>query len=288
MDHLGAREADPPFRIAVLTEGRYLAQPQPAGLVGALQRRGHDVRVIVCDGLAVELQIDAASAWWDVDVAVARGCRPPLPTLLDYAEAHGVPVVNTADAIRGVTDRAAMAARLATAGVPTPTTVIGHPNAVARASSLRYPVICKPVTGDNCQGLRLVRTANELALMDWPEPVAVVQPFLPTDGFDVRLYGIGSSVFAVHRAAGFPVRPGASGHGEPMRVTSDLRALALRCARLFGLSVYSVDCVVSRGRTVVLEVNDFPSFTDVPGADEALAAHVLGRIRRPAPLYATA
>ncbi|MGH3326802.1 MAG: ATP-grasp domain-containing protein [Streptomycetales bacterium] len=282
----GGGTAPPARRVAVLTEKRYLAHLQPAGLVTALRRQGHDVRVLVCDGVAVDLQPDVSSEWRGVDVAVARGRRAPLPTLLDHAEVCGVPVVDPASSIRGVVDKAAMSVRLMSAEIPTPTTVIGHPRAVARTHSLRFPVICKPVTGDNCEGLLLVRTARELAELRWPESIAVVQSFLPTDGTDLKLYGIGDAVFAVRRPAAFPARPGAADFDVLLPVSTELKELAASCARLFGLTVYGVDCVVSRGRTVVLEVNDFPTFRGVPGADDVLASHVLGRSRREVPLCA--
>lgn len=283
----GTRDPASPRRVTVLTEHRYLAHLQPAGLVTALRKRGHDVTLTVCDELAIDLREEREPDWSDVDVAVARGRREPLPTYLDRAARCGVPVVDPASAIRAVVDKAAMSVRLAAARLPTPTTVVGHPNAVARTDSLRYPVICKPVRGDNGEGLRLVRTARELARMAWPEPVAVVQSFLPTDGTDLKLYGIGGTVSAVRRPAAFPRRPGAADVAVPVPVTPGLRNLAVTCAGLFGLSVYGVDCIVSRGEVMVLEVNDFPTFRGVAGADDALATHVLRRSRTGAALCAS-
>jgi glutathione synthase/RimK-type ligase-like ATP-grasp enzyme len=38
-----------------------------------------------------------------------------------------------------------------------------------------------------------------------------------------------------------------------------------------------VDCVETPAGPVVIEVNDFPNYTGVPGADDALARLVLAR-----------
>jgi ribosomal protein S6--L-glutamate ligase len=68
-----------------------------------------------------------------------------------------------------------------------------------------------------------------------------------------------------------------------VELTSSLRQLALDCAALFGLELFGVDCVVTGGGPVVIEVNDFPNYTGVPDADEALADHVLARVPAAAP-----
>ena len=51
--------------------------------------------------------------------------------------------------------------------------------------------------------------------------------------------------------------------------------LARRCGKLFGLELYGVDCLQTDAGTVVIEVNEFPNYTGVPGADEKLADYVL-------------
>jgi ribosomal protein S6--L-glutamate ligase len=62
-------------------------------------------------------------------------------------------------------------------------------------------------------------------------------------------------------------------------VADSVAELARTCGRLFGLTVFGVDCLETSHGPVVIEVNDFPNFTAVPGADVLLARHVLAAAR---------
>jgi len=67
--------------------------------------------------------------------------------------------------------------------------------------------------------------------------------------------------------------------GVAVLVTPILRSLARTCARLFGLRLFGVDCVVGPdGVPLVVEVNDFPNYRGLPQeANEVLADIVLAR-----------
>jgi ribosomal protein S6--L-glutamate ligase len=128
----------------------------------------------------------------------------------------------------------------------------------------------------------MVADRGELKELDWAEPVAVAQPLLPSDGVDLKLYGIGERVWAVRKRS--PLRrDGASGCGEPaaepVALNSDLERLGLRCGRLFGLELWGVDCIETPSGPLVIEVNEFPNYSGVPQVNERLAEHVLSRIR---------
>jgi ribosomal protein S6--L-glutamate ligase len=206
---------------------------------------------------------------------------PPTATLAlaAYAEAAGALTINTHAATEAVRNKAALAAVLAEFGITCPSTLLGSPRALA--AELRpeeYPVVLKPVFGDNGRGLRRVAGPAELRATDWPEDVALAQHYLTSDGRDLKLYVIAGNVFAVHKPSPFqPDGARVDGRAVPVRVTPALRDLALRCGRTFGLELYGVDCVETADGPVVIEVNEFPNYTGVPGADELLAEHVLAR-----------
>jgi glutathione synthase/RimK-type ligase-like ATP-grasp enzyme len=48
---------------------------------------------------------------------------------------------------------------------------------------------------------------------------------------------------------------------------------------LFGLELYGVDCIETPNGPVVIEVNDFPNYSGVPGSDQLLADHVIFRAK---------
>lgn len=268
------------FEVRVLVEERYLTQDQPAGVVQALRSRGVRVRTVVAEAVSVDL---SGGSWTrGSSVVLARGRSDALMGLLRSAEQSGVPVVNTAAAIQAVVDKAGLAATLSAAGVPTPTSWLGSPTMLARRDDLPFPLILKPVLGDNARGLVVVESHRELRGVAWPESVALAQEFHRGDGCDLKLYVAGRSVWAVRRPS--PIEPDGSPRvardpGLPVLVTPLLRSLARTCARLFGLRLFGVDCVVGPdGVPLAVEVNDFPNYRGLPQeANEVLADIVLAR-----------
>jgi ribosomal protein S6--L-glutamate ligase len=140
--------------------------------------------------------------------------------------------------------------------------------------------VLKPVFGDNGGRLRIVDDARRLAKLEWPEPVAIAQQLVRDDGMDLKLYGIGRDVWAIRKPS--PLTPPAAGARQPGQValTVALAALARRCGELFGLDLYGVDCVETPEGPVVIEVNEYPNYTAVPGADQRLATLVERRAAR--------
>lgn len=261
--------------MVVVQEARYGSQSQPAGLVAGIVRRGHGVAVVDADATVLDLGVPSVVT--TAGVLVARGRSHGVLTLLRLAEAWGVPTVNRAGAVEAVLDKASMAVALARAGIPSPATFLGPTAALASDLPRRcFPLLLKPVRGDNAAGLRLIRSAAELRALTWPESPALAQCYLDTDGYDVKLYVIGEQVTAVRKAS--PLRGG--GEPVPVPITDRLAELARRCGRLFGLQLYGVDCLDTPDGPVVIEVNDFPNYSAVPDAGDRLASYVLDTVRR--------
>lgn len=262
----------PLSRVLVVAEARYAAQLQPTGLVHALVRLGNPVRYRLLRPGDAPTQLAEDLDW--CRVVVGRGRSAELLAFLDLAAAHGRPVVDGADAVRSVYDKARMARALLAAGLPTPATWFGPVADLAgRVPAAGYPLILKPVFGDNARGLRIVESPDALRRTPWPENPALAQSYLASDGADLKVYVIGESMTAIRKPS--PFTPGRSfaAHGVPLAPV--LADLARRCAELFGLSVFGVDALPTADGPVVVEVNDFPNFTGVPGADDLLAAHTL-------------
>lgn len=266
--------------VCVLVEERYLTQAQPAGVVQALRSRGVGVRTVVAEAVSVDLS--GASWTRGSSVVLARGRSDAVIGLLRSAEQAGVPVVNTASAIQSVVDKAGLAATLSAAGVATPTSWLGSPTMLSRRDDLPFPLILKPVLGDNARGLVVVGSHQELRGVAWRESVALAQEFHRGDGVDLKLYVAGRAVWAVRRPSPIDIDGSpreACDPGVPVRVTPLLRSLARTCARLFGLRLFGVDCVLGpEGVPLVVEVNDFPNYRGLPAeANEVLADIVLAR-----------
>ncbi len=261
--------------VVVLVEERYRAQRQPAGLLAALERRG--VPIVVADPELLVHDL-GGSSWLDgTSLVVARGRSPSLLTALAVAESFGVPTVNRCAAVASVRDKAAMAAGLVSAGIPTPRTWVGSPALLAASiHPAAYPIVLKPIFGDNGAGVRLVERADDMPDHTEPSGALVAQRFVEGDGADVKVYAVGSRHWAVRVPSLFGGNGGSSpGDPEPVPLTPQLEALAEACGRLFGLDLFGVDCMIGPEGPVVVEVNDFPNYRGAAGSDDALADHVL-------------
>jgi ribosomal protein S6--L-glutamate ligase len=273
--------------VGLLVERRYLAQAQPAGLAAALTTRGHRVHLVDPGSRAFRLDMHR---WPEsLDLVIARGRSWELLCLLAWAESRGVPTINHRAAIGAVHNKAEMAVVLENAGIPTPCTCLAPAQALdhmVQACGVRFPLVLKPIFGDNGRGLRVVRDRAELATVQWPEAAMLVQELLPSDGYDRKIYGIGDEIWVVMKpsplaaatAAGALRAPDPA--PEPVPVMPGDHELAARCRRAFGLELYGIDCIETPQGAVVIEVNDFPNYTGVPRASERMAEHVLYLMQR--------
>ena len=254
--------------IGILVERRYLVQREPAALGAMLRARGARVRVAVSgEPRSVDI-LDGC------DLVVARGRSPELLDSLRALETRGLPVINRPTAIAAVLDKAFMAEVLADAGVPSPPTLAVPPDDIAQAAErVGFPAIVKPVTGDNGRGISILWSAADARRLAWSESRALVQPYLRSNGRDLKLYVAAGAVWAVEKPSPLgrdttPVRR--------VRLTGEQRSLALRCGELLGLELYGVDCLATPAGLFVIEVNDFPNYSGISEADGRMADLILG------------
>lgn len=267
------------LHIGLLVENRYLVQSQPSGMSRSLQQRGQ--RVSAVDPQSVSYLMENDGWLQDFDIIVARGRSWALLCLLAWAESRAALTINRKSAIAAVYNKADMSVELAAGSIPTPRTFFGSVEALAKQITVDcYPVILKPIFGDNCRGLVVVGSPEEMTDLEWPEQVALAQSYLPTDGYDVKLYGIGDQVWAVRKPSPFNKRSATDSAGSKaglLPLTPKLEELGRRCGKIFGLELYGVDCIETDNGPLVIEINDFPNYTGVPEADERLADYVIRR-----------
>lgn len=264
-------------KIGVLAEARYLEQSQPPGLIAQLQAQGHLVTIIDPQQACYVMGDDAWLA--DYDALVGRGRSWALLALLGWAEARGRLTINRRDAIAAVHNKAQMSVALAAAGLPIPQTFLGSVAQLAASiPPASYPLILKPIFGDNSRGLLVVETPEVMQQTDWPEPVALAQRYFATDGYDLKLYGIGDDIWAVRKPSPFnQVAVGAEDKSGLIELTPALQELGRRCGQLFGLDLFGVDCIETDAGVLVIEINDYPNYTGVPEGSARLADYVVRR-----------
>jgi ribosomal protein S6--L-glutamate ligase len=257
----GRHRSNHGLQVGVLVERRYLHQPQPAGLIQALTQRGHYPHLLDPQVMLYQLGDDR---WLQgLDMVVARGRSVGVLSLLGWIEQRGVPTFNRHAAVMAVHNKASMSMLLASAGIPTPSTFFATPEQLIHVPASDFPLILKPVFGDNGKGLHLVKDPQAAQQVSWPEPFLLAQHYLPNDGYDIKLYGIGDFAWAVRKPS--PLHPST----EPPKIlplTQEMRDLLTRCRQLFGLDLLGVDCIQNDDGLSVIEVNEFPTYSGVPDA----------------------
>jgi ribosomal protein S6--L-glutamate ligase len=267
------RRSDAPLHCGVLVESRYLSHAQPRGMVRALAAVG--CRVTLIDPQVGLLDIENPGWFAGRDLIIACGRSTSLLARLSAAEAAGVPTLNQRSAIAAVLDKAHVTTQLRAAGIPVPATWIGAFEQVRRCiPDKAFPLVLKPVIADDGRGIRVVDKPAALQSVAWSDPCVIAQHLLPNNGFDIRLYAIDERVWAIRKPSALR---GESGAVTPLPLPPAWRELALRCGDLFGLELFSVDCVEADGGLQVVEVHDFPNYTGVPEADLLLARHAARR-----------
>ncbi len=268
------------MRVGFIVERRYLKQEITRAVVEALHRR--DVRTDVICPEDAHFEPDAGMVHVDggghyelsaYDALVSRSRNMLGLAMLTYAEAAGVPTINRSTAIRKARNKAEVALALGPAGVPcAPTTLADRASALASLPDEWFPLILKAAYGDNSQGLRLVRRREDLLDLAWGEDVVVAQHYLPNDGFDLKLYVCGDEVFATRKPSPFNGDPSRS--TQPFAPDPRMVQLARRCGQVLGLDIFGVDAIETADGPRVIEVNEFPNFTHVPGAPAHIARHI--------------
>jgi ribosomal protein S6--L-glutamate ligase len=262
----------------ILTDRRYLQQRMPRALVDWFERHGHAVRLVVADnGSQVSLLAPgegAVSVWADLaphDLVIVRSRHSFALALLKEAESRGASTVVSWGAIQRVRNKVRAALTLKEYGLPTPETYVARrPVDLTQVRRSQFPLLLKPFQGDNAQGIRVVRTPEELALVDWHEPIVLAQRYVDAGNVDVKLYAAGKRVWAVRRPS-----PLTNGNGRPVleRVDETLSRLARSCAAAFDLPLLGVDVVEGPDGPLIVDVNEFPNYTGIVEAPE-----VIGRL----------
>ena len=189
--------------------------------------------------------------------------------VLGRLEAAGTLVVNPPRSLEVAVDKYLASARIQTAGLPVPRTIVCQTadEAMTAFERLGGDVVVKPLFGSEGRGMaRLtdeaiaVRTFKALAQL---QAVLYVQEFIPHEGFDLRLLVIGQRVLAMKRVnhADWRTNVARGATTEPLEPNDEMIALAQSAARAVGAPLAGVDLLPGRdGRLHVLEVNAVPGW----------------------------
>jgi aminoglycoside phosphotransferase (APT) family kinase protein len=208
----------------------------------------------------------------DAELYLLKAHSPQVMALARVAESRGGTVVNSATATELCQDRVRMAERARSVGLPFPDTyhlvrLSGLGAWLAGSAAPDLPLVVKSRASRRPDlVIRLDRAACLRSLeVDWGDEAVVVQEFIAGDGWDYKLWVIGSRVFAGMRRS--PLDTGAPATTrllDPRRLPADWLDLVQTVGDAFGLQIYGVDLLDTAHGPLI-----------VPGAPEALTAFVL-------------
>lgn len=205
-------------------------------------------------------------------------------SMMEHLEFSGTLVVNPTYAYRKAKDKYSTICTLARAGLPIPRTYVTEMAHWAYRTSRGFKqIVYKPIVGS--LGFGSMRFSNpDLAfnayktLERWGHPI-YVQEYLEKPGRDIRAFVIGETILAsVYRVAPpgeWKTNVAQGGQTQPIRLSGELKELALRATKSLGLLYAGVDILETEDGPVLLEVNGSPSWQ---GLERATGVNVAERL----------
>jgi ribosomal protein S6--L-glutamate ligase len=267
------------MRFCFIIEEVYRHDPMPMVVADQLEQWGQTVDLLEPQE-SVTCLTDMLHQGYDAYVLKTVADGPGL-SILEAAEAVGIPTINNSRAIRLVRDKAVAAAFARAYGLPIPPTYfVAHPRLLKQIPQEDYPLVVKPSNGSSCRGIYRIESPEDLTALEIAEAndsFFLAQRYEENAGFDIKVYVTGREVYAAI-AKKSPL------HGEVAEefipLTKELRKLALDIGRIFGLDIYGIDVVETPQGLSVLDINDFPSFGGVPRAVIRVAEYILHAAKR--------
>lgn len=147
---------------------------------------------------------------------------------------------------------------------------------------LSFPVILKSHFSHRGDLVAFVRSKEQLQELaqGWSEEPVVLQEYAASDGWDIKLWVIDQQIFAARRRT--PLEPNAPKEDFVIpagELPADWARIVLEIGRVFNMRLYGVDLLMTAKGPIIVDVNGFPGFRGVPGADRALVNLVEKLIR---------
>ncbi|MGW3357255.1 ATP-grasp domain-containing protein [Streptomyces bungoensis] len=264
------------MKLCFLVEEQYRQDGMPVEVIHQLTLWGHRVDVVRPGGSLLHLTQAVQTSDHDAWVLKTVSGGPGL-TLLEAAASAGLTTINDARAIRGVRDKALAAVLGLSRGLPLPATyAAAQPELLLEIPESEYPLVVKPADGSSGRAVHLVPSPRRLAEMLHElagEGLLIAQPYVPNSGVDIKVYSVGGELYATERSS--PLHPDHGVQERHVPLSPEVAEIAARVGVVYGLDLYGVDVVLGPNGPVVVDVNDFPSFRQVPDAPERLARAVL-------------
>lgn len=190
---------------------------------------------------------------------------------LHLLEEAGVPVINSPKAIEIAINKHRTLALLAKNRIKVPYTVVTE-NINQAVKKLDYSkgIVVKPLFGSKGLGSTLLKDRDfawrVLADLRFMKHVLYLQRYIEHGGRDIRAFVIGDHVVA----AMYREMPGSwktnisrGAKPRPLRISEDLKELAIKSAKIIGCEVAGVDIIEAKNEKYVIEINSQPGWKGI-------------------------
>lgn len=245
-------------------------------------RAAHTVRLLDVRALTEAESIAEEEQYPLADLYLLKSHAPQALAVAHLLEQKGALVVNSWAASVACQDRVLMAQRMRQANLPWPFTHSFSSLASLLAdretlASLPFPQIIKSHFSHRGDLVGKVDSIEQLEALapEWSQEPIVLQEFAAGDGWDIKMWVIDRQIFAARRRT--PLEPGASKEDFPIsaeELPADWAHIAQEIGRVFNMRLYGIDLLLAEHGPIIVDVNGFPGFRGVPGADSALVALV--------------
>lgn len=212
------------------------------------------------------------------DLYVLKSGTEVALSLAGALHSEGATILNPYPVAATLRDKITATRILQAAGVPVPDTFVSsHPKLFAPLLDAG-PLVLKPYRGSQGRGVHVVFDVDDLADSIGDGSPVFAQRYHKPQGEDRKIYCIGGQLFGVLRV--WPPRSYEEKVGQPFTITPELREIALRSGKAFGIDLFGLDVVISNGAPYVVDIQAFPGFKGVPDAALRLADYIYTQCQR--------
>jgi ribosomal protein S6--L-glutamate ligase len=267
MTHVGARPGRPSLYFLLVRRVPPVPSPVLVEVFEILERQRFEVH----SGIPEEMLLSADRLEVSHDLYVLKSHTELTLSLAGALHALGAQTLNPYPNCAAAQDKIVASRLLRAAGIPTPRSWTTAAPSLLRQLLSRGPLIVKPHRGHRGVGIRVLRREEDIASLPVHESPVLVQEFVEGTGEDLKVYVVGDRVFAVRKPFSKDsfTRP-----GRPVEPGDDVREIALRCGRAFGLGLFGLDVIESSRGPLVIDVNYFPGYKGIDGVAPLIADYI--------------
>lgn len=229
-----------------------------------LRKRGHHVESSIPEESLCSLHHMSGGP----DLYLLKSYTELSLSLAGALNAQGANLINPYEGCAAARNKIICYQMLNQSGIPIPRAWITSDLGLLKGLLQTYPLILKPYMGWRGEGVQVIRHERDLAGLAPPSSPLLIQEYIENNGEDLRLYVAGEEVFGIRKRFS---RSSFAIDGEPTPVPAEIRELALRCGRVFGLRLYGIDVIEGHDGIKVIDVNYFPGYKGVAGATYSVA-----------------